>query len=176
MEPTGADLETARRHFDDERVSFRVATAVDLPFADASFDTVVCWEVLEHLPRRSEQRTFDEMARVLRPGGALYLSTPHASPIAIVADPAWWLIGHRHYSRVDVAAYAAAAGLEVERLQLRGRWWELAQLLDLYLSKWVLRRRPPFEAAITPRLDREWQRPGFTNVFLRARKLRQPAV
>lgn len=170
VEPTDADLSTVRSHFDDERVEFRVASAADLPFSDASFDTIVCWEVLEHLPRDSEQRAFDEMNRVLRPGGAFYLSTPHAAPIATVTDPAWWLIGHRHYSRAEVSAFAAASGFSIERLELKGRVWEIVQLLDLYVAKWVFRRRPFFEAAITRNVDREWRRPGFSNVFLCARK------
>lgn len=169
---TDTDLATARRHFDDERVAFRVASALDLPFADESFDTVVCWEVLEHLPSSTEQRAFDEIYRVLRPGGALYLSTPHASPVATVADPAWWLLGHRHYSCRSVAGYTAT-GFDIERLELRGRWWEILQLLDLYYCKWVLRRRSLFEAALVRKLDLEWQRPGFTNVFLCARKPRR---
>jgi SAM-dependent methyltransferase len=170
LEPSERDLATVRRHFADERVSLRVGTATDLPFPAASFDTVVCWEVLEHLPQESEPRAFDEIFRVLRPGGVLYLSTPHAAPVATALDPARWLIGHRHYSRIQVAAYASAAGFDVERLELRGRWWELAHLLNVYAAKWIFRRRPFFDDSITRRLDVEWQRPGFTNVFLHARR------
>jgi SAM-dependent methyltransferase len=170
VEPAETDLAMVRRFFDDQRVTFRVGSAVDLPFQDATFDTVVCWEVLEHLPRGSELRAFREIHRVLRREGVLYLSTPHASPLATALDPAWWLIGHRHYSRTAVASLATSAGFVVERLELRGRGWELAQLVDLYVSKWVLRRRPLFAAAIDRRLDAEWERPGFANVFLRAPK------
>jgi SAM-dependent methyltransferase len=43
----------------------------------ASFDTVVCTQVLEHLPRPSA--AIAEIARVLRPGGVLILSAPHLS-------------------------------------------------------------------------------------------------
>jgi ubiquinone/menaquinone biosynthesis C-methylase UbiE len=170
LEPSDSDLATARRSIDDERVTFRVGSATELPFADASFDTVVCWEVLEHLPKSSEQRAFDEISRVLRPGGVLYLSTPHAAPVATALDPARWLIGHRHYTRAQLRSYASAAGFDVVRLELRGRWWEMAQTLDLYVAKWLFRRRPFFDTAITHRVDAEWQRPGFSNVFLRARK------
>jgi ubiquinone/menaquinone biosynthesis C-methylase UbiE len=45
-----------------------------LPFADASFSTVVCSEVIEHIPDRPE--VLGEMTRVLRPGGVLILGTP----------------------------------------------------------------------------------------------------
>ncbi len=43
----------------------------------ASFDTIVCTQVLEHLPRPGA--ALSEIARVLRPGGALILSAPHLS-------------------------------------------------------------------------------------------------
>ncbi len=42
-----------------------------LPFADASFDTVVSFKVLAHVPRIRE--ALAEMARVTRPGGRLIL-------------------------------------------------------------------------------------------------------
>jgi SAM-dependent methyltransferase len=50
------------------------ASAEALPFTDASFDTVLCTEVLEHL--RDPRAAIAEAARVLRPGGHLILSIP----------------------------------------------------------------------------------------------------
>jgi hypothetical protein len=46
-----------------------------LPFAAASFDRVVATEILQHLA--SPSLFLSECRRVLRPGGALYLSTPN---------------------------------------------------------------------------------------------------
>lgn len=51
-----------------------VASALDLPFDDKSFDTVVCTEVLEHIP--DPLRVLCEMHRVLKPSGYLILTTP----------------------------------------------------------------------------------------------------
>ncbi len=45
-----------------------------LPFADGSFDAITCLEVIEHVA--DERQTFRELARVLRPGGILILTTP----------------------------------------------------------------------------------------------------
>jgi SAM-dependent methyltransferase len=47
-----------------------------LPFADASFDGVVAFEVLEHVFNLDE--TLDEMRRVLRPGGKILITAPFA--------------------------------------------------------------------------------------------------
>src|SRR5215831_3044766 len=51
-----------------------VCSALDLPFAENEFDTVVSTEVLEHVP--DPLRALREMHRVLKPGGCLVLSTP----------------------------------------------------------------------------------------------------
>jgi SAM-dependent methyltransferase len=171
VEPTEEDLATARTWIEDDRASFQVADATALPFADDSFDVVVMWEVLEHLPRRSEPRAFAEIFRVLRPGGRLFLSTPHATPMTQLTDPARWLIGHRHYSIDAVRDLSENAGLSVSRLELRGGPWEIVHMNVMYVSKWIFRRRPFFERQLVARSDRDWQRPsGFVHVFLEARK------
>lgn len=46
-----------------------------LPYADASFDLVTCTEVIEHLEHY--RAALREMARVLRPGGVLVVTTPN---------------------------------------------------------------------------------------------------
>jgi ubiquinone/menaquinone biosynthesis C-methylase UbiE len=46
-----------------------------LPFADASFDVIVCIETLEHVT--DEQATLQAMRRVLRPDGVLLLAIPN---------------------------------------------------------------------------------------------------
>src|SRR5687768_10846049 len=46
-----------------------------LPFPDEAFDTVVCSQVLEHVPE--PQAALAEITRVLAPGGTLLLSAPH---------------------------------------------------------------------------------------------------
>lgn len=50
------------------------ASLTQLPFPDATFDAVVCSEVIEHIPRGDIDLT--DMVRVLQPGGMLVLGTP----------------------------------------------------------------------------------------------------
>ena len=56
-----------------------IGDAQALGVRDASFDVVLCTEVLEHLPE--PQRAIDEMFRVLVPGGELVLTTRFLFPI-----------------------------------------------------------------------------------------------
>jgi ubiquinone/menaquinone biosynthesis C-methylase UbiE len=51
-----------------------------LPFRSSSFGAVVCTEVLEHVDRPA--LVFAEMARVLRPDGLAYVTTPNYANLA----------------------------------------------------------------------------------------------
>lgn len=55
------------------------ADAAWLPLLEASFDAVVCLEVLEHV--RYPRAALDEFSRVLKPGGMLVFSMPFLYPI-----------------------------------------------------------------------------------------------
>lgn len=172
---TESDLATARANVAAAEVRFQAGSAVDLPFADGSFDTVVCIEVLEHLPPGTERRAFREMARVLRNGGRLVLSTPHASFSARLFDPAWWLIAHRHYTTRELAMFARDSGLEVDRLELRGGRWFIISLLDLYVAKWIFRRPPFYKRCVDRRVDEELRRAdGSAGCFMTARRQAAP--
>jgi SAM-dependent methyltransferase len=51
-----------------------ICDIVAIPEPDASFDAVLCTEVLEHLP--DPVRAIDEMSRLLRPGGMMIITAP----------------------------------------------------------------------------------------------------
>ncbi|WP_148616406.1 class I SAM-dependent methyltransferase [Nocardioides rubriscoriae] len=57
----------------EERVTWAPADALDLPYADASFDVVACQFGVMFFPDRV--RGYAEARRVLRPGGAFVLDT-----------------------------------------------------------------------------------------------------
>ena len=55
--------------------SFALAVGENLPFADGSFESVVCSEVLEHV--EDPDAVIAEIGRVLRPGGVFVFSLPN---------------------------------------------------------------------------------------------------
>jgi SAM-dependent methyltransferase len=90
------------------------------PIRATSFDCVVCSQVIEHLP--ADPAIFDELTRVLRPGGLLILGTPDydtigwrtIEPLYGLAAPGGYKDEHiTHYTRASLAELATRHGLEV---------------------------------------------------------------
>lgn len=72
---------------------FLHADGTRLPFADDTFDVVICSEVLEHIIHY--ETMLGEIHRVCKSGGQLAVSVPRAWPERIC----WWL--SREYHQVD---------------------------------------------------------------------------
>ena len=91
-----------------------------LPFADASFDTVLSNSTLDHFPRAGEiEVALAELARVLRPGGRLLvtLDNPRNPVIAVskalprvTLNHLWWRLGPAT-ARAGLAPYVVGATL-----------------------------------------------------------------
>jgi ubiquinone/menaquinone biosynthesis C-methylase UbiE len=63
----------------------------NLPFASASFDCVICSEVLEHIPEH--ENALKELVRILKPQGDLVVSVPR-----YFSEKICWLISSAYYS------------------------------------------------------------------------------
>lgn len=59
-----------------DRLTFVAAGAQEIPFADGSFDLGIMLKSLHHIPVELMATALDEIARVIRPGGFLYVSEP----------------------------------------------------------------------------------------------------
>jgi 2-polyprenyl-6-hydroxyphenyl methylase/3-demethylubiquinone-9 3-methyltransferase len=68
-------IEAARIHSKTKGydIDYRDGVGEKLPFADGSFDAVVCVDVLEHVD--SVEQVVSEIARVLKPGGVFLFDT-----------------------------------------------------------------------------------------------------
>lgn len=164
-------IKKVKSFYRSKNVAFEKASATKLPFPDASFDTVVSFEVIEHIPKKTEDLMFSEVNRVLDKDGVFYLSTPFNHILSKVLDPAWWLIGHRHYSYKYFVNIAKRHGFKIEKYTVRGRLWELMTVLNLYISKWIFRRGILLEDYFQNKRNNEYKRHGYAIIFLKFRKL-----
>ncbi|PTX56603.1 3-demethylubiquinone-9 3-methyltransferase [Litoreibacter ponti] len=85
IDPARDAIEAARVHAAQEGHAIRYDTGVGeaLPYEDASFDAVVCVDVLEHV--QDLHQVCREVARVLRPGGTFLFDTINRNPLARLA-------------------------------------------------------------------------------------------
>ena len=61
-------------------IALEPGNVTNLPFADGSFQHVLCWGVLMHVP--DVDRALSELARVLAPGGQLFIGENNARSIS----------------------------------------------------------------------------------------------
>lgn len=86
-----------------------------LPFGDASFDTVLCNQVGEHVP--DPRAFFKDLVRVLKPSGRLIVTVPFSYRIHSAPNDF-----HR-FTHYALREYARWLGLEIEVLESRGGLW-----------------------------------------------------
>jgi SAM-dependent methyltransferase len=103
-------LHRARARLHSERVSHAVADLTRLPYADSSFDAVVCGWVLEHLP--DPRLGLRELARVLQAGGKLLLLSTEDTLTGAMCSRLWHC---RTYNRVELRQVCAECGLRWQR-------------------------------------------------------------
>ena len=85
IDPAAQAIQAARDHAAESELNIRYDVGVGeaLPYADATFDIVVCVDVLEHVQDLAQ--VCAEVARVLKPGGMFLFDTINRNPIAKLA-------------------------------------------------------------------------------------------
>ena len=114
---TGLDMDPERLRYAAEigvRATLVQGQGEALPFADASFDRLLMSEVLEHVP--DDAAALREAHRVLRPGGILAISVPHAR------YPFWWDPFN--------ATWTALGGAPIRRGPVVGIWTNHERLYE----------------------------------------------
>ena len=108
------------------------ADALYLPFPEGCFDTVLCTQVLEHVPE--PWKALEAMTRVLKPGGTLILTVPqewgiHRAPYDFY-----------RFTRYGLAYLVQHSGMHVEYIRARGGFWAMmGQRISGYLNDAFLR-------------------------------------
>jgi 2-polyprenyl-3-methyl-5-hydroxy-6-metoxy-1,4-benzoquinol methylase len=137
-----------------------VGDVLSLPFDPASFDIVVCTEVIEHTVEPS--RAVRELSRVLRPGGELVLTVPNrvwhfAIDIANLLKLRPYEGYENWVSAGELRRYVEEAGLRLDRIR------------GFHLFPFVL----PATYGLLKRIDRYGDRLGpiMLNLGIHATKL-----
>jgi ubiquinone/menaquinone biosynthesis C-methylase UbiE len=135
------DLLLSRKQ-EHPRVRWVVSDAHPLPFGDQVFHALFAGELIEHLvdPRPG----LAEFARVLRPGGALVLTTPNRRRLANVVDRSERPYSPDHLSELsydEARELIAAAGFELVsatglHLELLLNWFSPLPKLDRLQRRW----------------------------------------
>lgn len=60
----------------DPDIALHEGVGEEMPFEDGSFDLVVFMFSLHHVPMKDQAKALSEAARILRPGGTLYVAEP----------------------------------------------------------------------------------------------------
>ncbi len=107
---SGGMLRRASVRLNTNRITQVIADITRLPYADETFDAIVCGWVLEHLPDPSPG--LREVARVLRPAGKLLLLTTEDTFLGWVCGRLW---NCKTYNRDALRRTCLRCGLRWQR-------------------------------------------------------------
>jgi SAM-dependent methyltransferase len=130
IDPTAAMLDVARAR--DPSGDYRLGNAEALEFADASFDLVVSYITLVDIP--DFRAAIREMARVLRPGGALLMANL-TGYISACIDKGWVKGREGEYLHYPVDNYLGEFPLWLEWSGIRIVNWH--RPLDAYMTAFL---------------------------------------
>jgi SAM-dependent methyltransferase len=170
----------------DPELTLAVEDATALSFPDETFDHCICVSVIEHIGGGRDSKGLAEIWRVLKPGGALHLTTDVAAqPRDVFVDDKVYGQASQVVDERGVFYKHDYTPLEVEQL-LAGRPWELieqefATLRSARFERWFTTYSPwsaltgpflrlfcpsNFETSSSPKLI-ETSGPGVTYLHLR---------
>ena len=122
--PAGMDVERYNQKKRKNAIDVH-AEADSFPFLDASFDTVLAMQVIEHLPH--PKKFFEEVSRVLVQGGYLILTFPLINPLH--EEPYDFF----RYTEYGINILSNMNGLQVVKTtKMGGGWLTIGYLLQRF--------------------------------------------
>jgi SAM-dependent methyltransferase len=122
----GMDLESSSIH--DTSVADLHWDAVTIPLGDASIDSAMATEVLEH--SFEPEQTLGEINRVLKPGGVFFFTVPFIWPLHEVPYDAY------RYTPFSLQRHLERTGFTSIEIKSLGGWHaSFAQMLGLWASE-----------------------------------------
>lgn len=110
-----------------------VSDVVDVPVESASFDAILCTEVLEHVPYPAA--VLSEAGRIVRPGGRLYVSAPLGSGLHQQPYHFYGGFTPHFYER-----FLAEAGFEIDSISPNGGFFRHL-LQEMERAAWIIEDR-----------------------------------
>jgi len=161
-------LDTLKKNL--PKVKIVNAPSHKLPFHNNSFDVVTFFDVIEHIPIGYELATLQEINRVLISGGYLFLATVSKNFWSDIFDPAYWLAGHRHYTKEQLIAMLSDAGFTAETVVQVGSFFSSLYALIFYFFKHILRSKMPHIVWVEKKMEKNIASPGYIQIAIRAKK------
>ena len=144
----GAELSATTAGSVDPELPIDLGEVTPGRYADASFDLISLWHVLEHLP--TPDVTLEACARALKPSGALLIAVPnYGSTQARFGGEQWFHLDlPRHifqFTQPTLERLLAEHGFKIERW--RSGQWEMDPfgLLQTFLNRLGLRHNALFD-------------------------------
>lgn len=117
--------ETAARHARELKVPVFVGNLPESPYEPESFDAVVLWHVLEHVPDPAE--ALAKAREILRPGGLLVIAVPNFESLQA-------RFSGRHWFHLDVPRHYHHFGVSVLKRMLESAGFSIADISHLSLE------------------------------------------
>jgi ubiquinone/menaquinone biosynthesis C-methylase UbiE len=143
----GIDInDTLVQKLQGEGFNVKKGNVTEIPFEANMFDAIDCNNIIEHLTPDEAHKMLREMIRVLRPGGAIVITTPMPSTV-------WNTFGHikpyppsaikKILRPVSLESFDSITGVSIESLIYYGSWGQnkAAFLLSSTLALWLNRFR-----------------------------------
>ena len=163
------EKELIKKKKSNPKLNFVVADARALPFKDGVINGLMLFEVLEHVPKGTELMVLKEINRSLCLGGKLFFSTPNNSFLFTVTDPAYWLIGHRHYDLKKIKLLFKKTGLKILQEYIGGGIYETIYLIFLYIVRLF---KLEFDINFFKnKIDKEYNCNGKNTIMIKAMKI-----
>lgn len=152
------------------KAKFIVGRAQKLPFKKNSFDAVTFCDVIEHLPAGSELLALQEIYRVLKPNGIMLVATPNNHPLSILFDPAYFLVGHRHYSAGNLAGMIRKSGFKVRSIYKKGGIARLISINVDTIFKHIFKKKFKYPSWLNKMLEEELHAEGVAGIYILSQK------
>ena len=113
------------------QINFVQGVLDDLPFENNSFDTIVCTDVLEHVP--DEVAALNELFRVLKSDGTFILTTPHKGLFTLLDPYNYGYYLRKNFSWLYKVLYKILTGRTATKTEpgYKHRHYTKQELIDL---------------------------------------------